>query len=297
MERDDVYRSLRGLITSGAFEAGARLPSCRALSERFGSNPNTVNRALQLLQDEGLVRTLPRRGTFVADLAVTHDGSGFLEREAATFVARALAAGFDPEAVRSSVESAVSGSIGGRRVLFVECNDRDLLEMGEVVERVVGVDVDRALIDDVGAPGRLDGVDALIVPLFHVGEVRAVAPDTLPLIEVAFVPDSEPVLELASLEPDEVVVIASRSQRGLDVLSSIVRQYFRGEVRELLVGPGPADLSGYGIVVHNNGSGLTDDEVASAPRAIKLTFTIDGRSVASLRPRLERLRGRVRAAR
>ena len=297
MERDDVYRLLRGLVTSGAFEAGARLPSCRALATRFNSNPNTVSRALQLLQDEGLVHTLPRRGTFVTNLVVTDDGSGFLEREAATFVARALAAGFDPEVVRSSVESAVSGSIGGRRVLFVECNERDLVEMGEVVERVVGGGVDRALIDDIGAPGQLDAVDALVVPLFHLGEVRAVVPDDLPLIEVAFVPDSGPILALASLEPDAVVFIASRSQRGLNVLSSIVRQYFRGEISECLVGSGPADLSGYGIVVYNNGSGLAEDEIATSPRAIKLTFTIDGRSVASLRPRLELLRGRVRAAR
>jgi DNA-binding transcriptional regulator YhcF (GntR family) len=290
MERDDIYRSLRGLIHAGTFEAGERLPSCRALSERFGSNPNTVSRALQLLQDEGMVRTVPRRGTFVADLAGTADVSGFLEREAQTLVARALGSGFNVEAVRKAVESAITGSIRARRILFVECNPLDLEEMGEVIERVVGLEVQRALIDDIATPGVLDGIDALVVPLFHVSELRAVAPEDLPIVDVAFVPDQEPVLAIASVDPQEEVVVASRRRRGLEVLTSIVRQYFHGEVRELLVGPGPADFGAHGIVVHNNGSGLTDDEIATSRLAIKLTTTIDGRSVSLLRPRLEQLR-------
>jgi GntR family transcriptional regulator len=289
MGRSDVYRALRGLINSGEFTVGERLPSCRALAERLGSNPNTISRALQLLQQEGLVRSIPRHGTYVADLAATADRLGYLDEEAASFVVRALSSGFSVDAIRGAVESAVTRSVGSRRPMFIECNARDLMEMGQVVERIAGLEMRRALVSEVGLPGRLDGVDALIVPLFHVGEVRAVAPEGMPVVEVAFVPDSAPVLEIASIARDKAVSVASRSQRGLEVLASVVRQYFLGEVQELLIGEGPADLGGHGIVIHNNGSELTDAEIATAARAIKLTTAIDGRSVASLRPRLDRL--------
>jgi hypothetical protein len=149
------------------------------------------------------------------------------------------------------------------------------------------------LIDELTDPATLDAVDALIVPLFHVGDVHPVVPPGLPLVDVNFVPDATPALELASLAPDRTVTVVSRSPRGIEVLASIVRQYFRGEVSESLLGTGSADLSDIDIVLYNNGSALSDDELATARRVIKLTSIVDSRSAASLRPRLDGLPVRV----
>jgi DNA-binding LacI/PurR family transcriptional regulator len=52
-----VIHSLKQWMNDGALSAGSPLPSERELSERLQVNRGTVRRALQVLQDEGLLRT------------------------------------------------------------------------------------------------------------------------------------------------------------------------------------------------------------------------------------------------
>jgi DNA-binding transcriptional MocR family regulator len=59
-----VADSLRGELDR--FSAGEKLPSSRALVDRFGVSPVTVSRALAALASEGLVVTRPGAGTFRA---------------------------------------------------------------------------------------------------------------------------------------------------------------------------------------------------------------------------------------
>jgi DNA-binding GntR family transcriptional regulator len=58
-----VSDQLREGIASG--EVGPLLPSIMELTEETGLSINTVRRAVKLLIDEGLVYTVPGRGTFV----------------------------------------------------------------------------------------------------------------------------------------------------------------------------------------------------------------------------------------
>jgi DNA-binding GntR family transcriptional regulator len=59
-----VAAQLREQIASGAL--GPRLPSAMDLAEQMGVAPNTVQRAVKVLREEGLVYSVPGRGTFVA---------------------------------------------------------------------------------------------------------------------------------------------------------------------------------------------------------------------------------------
>lgn len=52
-----VIHSLKQWMSDGALSAGSLLPSERVLSEQLRVNRGTVRRALQVLQDEGLLRT------------------------------------------------------------------------------------------------------------------------------------------------------------------------------------------------------------------------------------------------
>ena len=54
---------LRAAITAG--ELTGILPSIFELTEQTGLSPGTVRRAISVLADEGLVQTVPGRGTFV----------------------------------------------------------------------------------------------------------------------------------------------------------------------------------------------------------------------------------------
>lgn len=56
---------LRGGIESGEYAPGSSLPSEPDLASRFGVSRVTINRAVQLLRGEGLVKVLRGRGTVV----------------------------------------------------------------------------------------------------------------------------------------------------------------------------------------------------------------------------------------
>jgi DNA-binding GntR family transcriptional regulator len=58
-----VAAQLRQQIASGALSG--RLPSIMDLAERMSVAPRTVQRALSVLRDEGLIYSVPGRGTFV----------------------------------------------------------------------------------------------------------------------------------------------------------------------------------------------------------------------------------------
>jgi GntR family transcriptional regulator len=58
-----VAATLRDRIRAG--ELGPRLPSYMDLAHELGVSPMTVQRAIRVLRDEGLVVTYPSRGTFV----------------------------------------------------------------------------------------------------------------------------------------------------------------------------------------------------------------------------------------
>lgn len=54
---------LRERIAGG--EITSVLPSLTDLTQETGLAPNTIRRAVKILRDEGLVYTVPGRGTFV----------------------------------------------------------------------------------------------------------------------------------------------------------------------------------------------------------------------------------------
>jgi GntR family transcriptional regulator len=54
-------------VAAGALRAADALPSVRKLAAELRINPNTVARAYQNLERDGVIRSVPGGGTFVAD--------------------------------------------------------------------------------------------------------------------------------------------------------------------------------------------------------------------------------------
>jgi DNA-binding GntR family transcriptional regulator len=61
-----IAARLREQIVAGEFAPGAVLPSEAELCRRFGVARNTVRRGLALLEDEGLLVTVPSKGRVVS---------------------------------------------------------------------------------------------------------------------------------------------------------------------------------------------------------------------------------------
>ena len=62
-----IRRAISDPIRAGKLKPGVRIPSEHALMERYGASRMTVNKALSLLADEGLIRRHRKIGSFVAE--------------------------------------------------------------------------------------------------------------------------------------------------------------------------------------------------------------------------------------
>jgi DNA-binding FadR family transcriptional regulator len=62
---DRILSSLQEAIDSGRWKPGERIPTERALSDRYGMARNTIRRALRQLEDAGRIVRHVGRGTFV----------------------------------------------------------------------------------------------------------------------------------------------------------------------------------------------------------------------------------------
>lgn len=62
-----IAELIKKQIISGIYKVGDKLPSVRELSVNLKANPNTVQKALSDLEDEGLIVTLRTNGKFVTD--------------------------------------------------------------------------------------------------------------------------------------------------------------------------------------------------------------------------------------
>ena len=67
--RQDVYLEIvqryEEYIKLGVFKTGERLPSVRDAAGELGVNPNTVARAYSVLEEQGYIKALPKKGVFV----------------------------------------------------------------------------------------------------------------------------------------------------------------------------------------------------------------------------------------
>ena len=63
---EQIMDNLRRLIISGGMAPGDRLPSVRELAAQLAINPNTIQRAYELLEAEGYVSSVPGKGSFAA---------------------------------------------------------------------------------------------------------------------------------------------------------------------------------------------------------------------------------------
>lgn len=69
-----IMDQIRTLVSKGAMAAGQPLPPVRQLAAELGVNPNTVAKAYQMLEIEGTIVTLKRRGAFVGETSSARAG-------------------------------------------------------------------------------------------------------------------------------------------------------------------------------------------------------------------------------
>ncbi|MBR5381133.1 MAG: GntR family transcriptional regulator [Oscillospiraceae bacterium] len=64
---EQIKAGFRNLIATGAIAPGEKLPSVRELAVELAINPNTIQRAYRELEQEGVICSVPGKGSFASD--------------------------------------------------------------------------------------------------------------------------------------------------------------------------------------------------------------------------------------
>ena len=64
---EQIYHKIVNLIINGTLAENDQLPSVRSLAKSTGVNPNTVSKAYQELERNGVIYSVPGRGSFVLE--------------------------------------------------------------------------------------------------------------------------------------------------------------------------------------------------------------------------------------
>ncbi len=286
---EEVRREVLRRILNGSWQPGERLPSCRQIADELGSNANTVNRELQRLATEGLVRSEPRRGTYVtgtSGAAILNTG---LHEEVEGLARRARAIGLALEDVIGLVTTAF-GSFE-QTVAFAECNITDLTQMTALIANATGAKLEPVLIGDLASKDATEHYDLIVTPLFHFAEILEVTGDESRILELNFGASSKTLRQIATLSPDRVITVAATNSGGAERIAGLVHTVFRGEVELYFDEPDRINnLNSFDVLVYVNALQLADHDIERATTAIRIDWQLEGSSADLLRSRLQELR-------
>jgi GntR family transcriptional regulator len=129
-----VARQIREAIAAGEFPPGAKLPAEPELAERYGVSRALVNRALGILQSEGLVKPQRGRGTFVNEIPVIRRDTAARQRRAIREAGQARGA-FDAELAAKGLTPSTTVTVGRAPASAEVAALLDVNEGAEVVSR------------------------------------------------------------------------------------------------------------------------------------------------------------------
>jgi len=105
-----IAEGIRAAVAAGVYRPGEGLPSLRALALDIQVNPNTVQRAYDQLEREGLVYSRRGKGLFVTEQGTTSAQTRTQQAVRGAFdegIRAAGAAGMSAEQIREIFEAAI----------------------------------------------------------------------------------------------------------------------------------------------------------------------------------------------
>lgn len=103
-----LAREISRWIARGDLQPGDKLPSIRALAQRFRVNPNTVVQVYGELERRGIVHTRRGQGTFVRqDVEVGKLRRALLEKATRNFLEEVMALGLELEEAMKVLQEVV----------------------------------------------------------------------------------------------------------------------------------------------------------------------------------------------
>ena len=108
---EQIVFQVKRAVAEGELEPGAKLASVRELAKELAINPNTVVRALEVLEKDGVILRRQGAGCFISDAPSELAGRERrrrLEELVTHTVTEAYHLGFGPDEVRAALEQGLS---------------------------------------------------------------------------------------------------------------------------------------------------------------------------------------------
>ncbi|MGD8564078.1 MAG: GntR family transcriptional regulator [Desulfarculaceae bacterium] len=224
--KEQIKGQIRGLILSGELSAGAALPSARDLAAALNVNRNTTWFAYRELAAEGFLKLVRGSGTYVEKIHKNENLSRLIQIFGQTLT-QAQALGFDSSQVGDLFLNYLSRSrdnLKQKQVLVVECNQETLDRLAHALQKELGVETKKVLIQDLEADPSLvsqtiAGVDLVVCGFNHIDDFRRAAPGcTLGVAGIMLQPDIKLIKELMALPPGTRVGFTCANQRSTENL-------------------------------------------------------------------------------
>ena len=289
LSKEDVYQIILERINNGSFTIGKKLPSCRTLAKEIQSNITTVNRAIQQLANEGIVRSEARKGSFIAKKISKIQGAEKILDEFESVIRNAQNAGFSEEKILNLFTLSLNNNKHLHKIAFAECNKFDLSRMTEIIENSTGIDVIPILIDDI-TKEQIKNWDLITTPIFHISEVIEKTGSSKNIIGLNFIPKSEVLNKIALIEKSKTVTVIAPTDRGVERMLSLVKQYFPGKIVSLKEFPGKRiSFSDNDVVITNRAAALKKEDLKMLKNYIMVDWELDYESAENFRLRIKKL--------
>jgi len=112
-----IVRQIKYAIAEQTLRSGQLLPSVRVLSQQLAVNPNTVARAFQELQADGIIETLRGRGVVVCKGSLDRcrkQRKTMIAERVADVLNEALTGGLDADEILAIVEQQLKSIKNGK---------------------------------------------------------------------------------------------------------------------------------------------------------------------------------------
>lgn len=92
-------------ICSGTYALGSKLPSVRDLADEAAVNPNTMQRALVKLEEDGLLHAQRTSGRYITEDAtmITHVKNKIAQEQIREFLQKMISLGFDQKDIQTNI--------------------------------------------------------------------------------------------------------------------------------------------------------------------------------------------------
>jgi GntR family transcriptional regulator len=222
-----LKEQIKFLILNGDLKPGTKLPATRQLAGFLRIDRNTVLKAYQELERDGLVECRQGRGCVVVEKPTAIARSifsrllGIVDR--AIDQASELGINYDDFATFSYARAKQRQDVRVKqKLVFIECQAPIAIALAQVVQKRLDIEVTPLILQDLRQPTSkvdklLNEVDLVVTTFFHIQELRKLLAKTgKEVIALAVKPHLESLIRIAGIPSGTSVALVCVNKSGAE---------------------------------------------------------------------------------